>query len=151
MKGVAMSEKKDQNNLGRRDFLKVAGTAAVASSLAAPEHVAFLGQARGAPFGPTDSPQNSGLRYRQIHLDFHTSEHIEGIGAEFDPEEFASTLERARVDSVTCFGRCHHGWIYYDTRAFPERRHPHLKRNLLKEQIEACHARNIRVPIYVTI
>lgn len=91
------------------------------------------------------------LRFRQIHLDFHTSEHIEGIGAEFDPEQFVSTLEKARVDSVTCFARCHHGYIYYDTKAFPERRHPHLKRNLLKEQIEACHRRNIRVPIYSTI
>jgi hypothetical protein len=91
------------------------------------------------------------LRFRQIHLDFHTSKHIEGIGSEFDPEEFASTLEKARVDSITCFGRCHHGWIYFDTKLFPERRHPHLTRNLLKEQIEACHARDIRVPIYLTV
>jgi hypothetical protein len=141
----------EKNNLGRRDFLKAAGTAAVVTSIAAPEHVVFFGETRGAAFEPADAPRNRGLRYRQIHLDFHTSEHIEGIGADFDPEEFAATLEKARVDSVTCFGRCHHGWIYYDTSAFPERRHPHLKRNLLKEQIEACHARNIRVPIYITI
>jgi hypothetical protein len=91
------------------------------------------------------------LRYRQVHLDFHTSEHIPGVGAEFDPEDFAGTLERARVNSITCFGRCHHGWIYFDTDAFPERRHPHLSRNFLREQIEACHARNIRVPIYTTV
>jgi hypothetical protein len=91
------------------------------------------------------------LRFRQIHLDFHTSEHIEGIGSAFDPEEFASRLEEARVNSVTCFARGHHGYIYFDTEAFPERRHPHLTRNLLKEQIEACHARNIRVPIYITV
>jgi hypothetical protein len=91
------------------------------------------------------------LRFRQVHLDFHTSEHIAGVGSEFDPEEFASTLERARVNSVTCFGRCHHGWIYFDTKVFPERRHPNLTRNLLKEQIEACHKRGIRVPIYITV
>ena len=91
------------------------------------------------------------LRYRQVHLDFHTSEHITGIGFAFDPEEFAATLEKARVNSITCFARCHHGWIYYDTKAFPERRHPHLERNLLEEQIEACHARGIRVPIYITV
>jgi hypothetical protein len=94
---------------------------------------------------------NEALRFRQIHLDFHTSEVISRIGADFDPEEFAATLEQARVNSITCFARCHHGWMYYDTQVFPERRHPHLTRNLLKEQIEACHARNIRVPIYVTI
>ena len=91
------------------------------------------------------------LRFRQIHLDFHTSEHITRIGSEFDPEEFAMTLERARVNSVTCFARGHHGWIYYDTTAFPERRHPHLTTDLLREQIEACHARDIRVPIYITV
>jgi len=91
------------------------------------------------------------LRFRQIHLDFHTSEKIAGIGSKFDPDEFADTLDKARVNSVTCFGRGHHGWIYFDTEKFPERRHPHLSCNLLKEQIEACHARNIRVPIYVTI
>ena len=94
---------------------------------------------------------NPGLRFRQIHLDFHTSEAIDGIGSEFDAEEFAATLEKARVNSITCFGRCHHGWMYFDTKAFPERRHPHLTCNLLKEQIEACHARDIRVPIYLTV
>lgn len=91
------------------------------------------------------------LRFRQVHLDFHTSEHIAGIGERFDPDQFADALVRARVNSITCFGRCHHGWIYYDTEQFPERRHPHLTRNLLKEQIEACHARDIRVPIYLTV
>jgi len=94
---------------------------------------------------------NVDLRFRQIHLDFHTSEHIADIGSQFDPEEFAATLEQAHVNSITCFARCHHGWIYFDTRAFPERRHPHLTRNLLQEQIEACHARDIRVPIYLTV
>ena len=91
------------------------------------------------------------LRFRQVHLDFHTSEHIAGIGARFNAEAFADTLVKARVNSITCFGRCHHGWIYYDTKQFPERQHPHLTRNLLKEQIEACHARDIRVPIYLTV
>ena len=96
-------------------------------------------------------PQNTGLPFRQVHLDFHTSRHIEGIGDDFDPEEFASTLKKASVNSITCFGRCHHGFIYYDTDKFKERRHPHLQKNLLNEQIEVCHKHNIRVPIYVTI
>ena len=91
------------------------------------------------------------LRFRQVHLDFHTSQHITGIGTAFDPDEFADTLKRAHVNSITCFARCHHGYIYYDTRVNPERRHPHLTRNLLAEQIEACHKRDIRVPIYTTI
>jgi hypothetical protein len=92
------------------------------------------------------------LPFRQIHLDFHTSEDVPDVGADFDAEEFAATLEKARVNSVTAFGRCHHGWIYFDSKQFPERIHPTLvNRNLLREQIEACHARGIRVPIYTTI
>jgi len=91
------------------------------------------------------------LRFRQVHLDFHTSEQIRDVGRAFDPERFAAMLKGAAVDSVTCFGRCHHGYIYYDTAKFPERRHPHLTRNLLKEQIDVCHKHDIRVPIYITI
>ncbi len=92
------------------------------------------------------------LRFRQIHLDFHTSPHLEGIGADFDADRFADTLAEAAVDSVTCFARCHHGWMYYPSKAHPDHIHPHLARKeLLIEQIEACHARGIRVPIYTTI
>ena len=32
------------------------------------------------------------LPFRQIHLDFHTSEAIPDVGADFDPDEFAATL-----------------------------------------------------------
>ncbi len=95
---------------------------------------------------PADS-----LRFRQIHLDFHTSELIAGIGSQFDLDEFAETLDAARVNSITCFARGHHGMIFYDTKAHPERKHPHLETNLLAEQIEACHSRDIRVPIYTTV
>ena len=93
----------------------------------------------------------SDLRYRAIHLDFHTSEEIPGIGASFDPEEFARTLEAARVNQICCFARCHHGWIYYPSERHPERVHPHLETDLLGRQIEACHARDILVPIYITV
>ncbi len=91
------------------------------------------------------------LPFRQIHLDFHTHESIEGIGADFDPAEFADTLAEAQVNSINLFARGHHGWMYYDSQAFPEKKHPHLTRNLLKEQIEACHARGIKAPVYVTV
>lgn len=92
---------------------------------------------------------NHELRFRQVHLDFHTSEHLTDLGSRFDPQEFAATLRGANVDSVTLFSRCHHGWIYHDTK-FPNK-HPHLKRDLLAEQIEACHRADIRCPIYITV
>lgn len=91
------------------------------------------------------------LRQRQVHLDFHTSEALHGIGAAFEPEVFVATLQRAAVDSITCFARCHHGWMYYQSARHPERRHPHLATDLLRRQIDACHAHSIRVPIYTTV
>lgn len=90
--------------------------------------------------------------FRQIHLDFHTSEHIAGVAARFDANAFGETLVRARVQSVQLFARCWHGWMYYQSKRFPQRVHPHLNgRDLLREQIEACHARGIVAPIYVAV
>jgi hypothetical protein len=51
-------------------------------------------------------------RYRQVHLDFHTSADCEGVGADFDPEVFAQTVKMGRVNSVTVFAKCHHGFSY---------------------------------------
>jgi hypothetical protein len=94
----------------------------------------------------------TGLPYRQVHLDFHTSEAIPDVAAEFDADAFADTLAAAHVNSVTCFARCHHGWLYYDSRADPDRVHPSLaRRDLLAEQITACHGRGIRVGVYTTV
>jgi len=89
--------------------------------------------------------------FRQVHLDFHTSEHIANVGSRFDPEKFADTLVSAKVNSINCFARCHHGWMYYESKQFSERIHPTLERDLLREQIQACHERGIRVPVYVTV
>ncbi len=92
------------------------------------------------------------LSFRHVHLDFHTSPDIPGIAADFDPADFARTLKRAHVSSINCFGRCHHGHVYYDSKLNPERIHPQLQnRNLLPEQIEACHREGIKVPIYLTV
>ncbi|WP_375450704.1 alpha-L-fucosidase [uncultured Devosia sp.] len=90
------------------------------------------------------------LRYRQIHLDFHTSEHIPAIGADFDADDFVKTLKAAHVDSITIFAKCHHGWAYYPTTiGFP---HPQLARpDLMGEMVEACAAADIETPIYITV
>jgi hypothetical protein len=90
----------------------------------------------------------SKLPFRQIHLDFHTSEQIAGVGEAFSPEDFARTLEEAAVNSINLFARCHHGMVYYDSPTFV--RHPHLKIDLLREQLMACRRRGIKTPIYIT-
>ncbi|HEV2122269.1 MAG TPA: alpha-amylase family protein, partial [Chloroflexota bacterium] len=84
-----------------------------------------------------------------IHLDFHTSGEIPNVGAEFDADAFVETLRQARVNSITCFAKGHHGYSYYPTRVGV--RHPHLTRDLLGEQVEACHRAGIRVPAYVSV
>lgn len=87
---------------------------------------------------------------RQIHLDFHTSEHIPDVGSAFNPGEFAARLASSHVNSVTLFARCHHGWCYYPTRV--GKPHPHLKReNLLGEMIKACREKDIDTPVYLTV
>lgn len=88
------------------------------------------------------------LRFRQIHLDFHTSPHIREIGADFDADAFAQQMQRAHVDSVTVFAKCHHGMCYYDTQHGV--RHPGLTFDLMRAQIDALHRRGIRAPIYMT-
>lgn len=88
-------------------------------------------------------------RFRQIHLDFHTSPLIPDIGSEFDAEEFAETLDEARVNWVTLFGKCHHGMSYYPTKAGVV--HPGLSFDLLGRQIEACKRRGIATPVYLSV
>ena len=94
---------------------------------------------------------SEGLRFRQIHLDFHTSPCIPDVGRDFDPDEFADTMARAHVDSVTVFAKCHHGHLYYDT-GHPAR-HPGLKPglDLLAGQVDALHRRNIKAPVYISV
>ncbi|HWJ73753.1 MAG TPA: beta-galactosidase trimerization domain-containing protein [Kaistia sp.] len=90
------------------------------------------------------------LRYRQIHLDFHTSEHIPHVGAAFDAEDFVATLKAAHVDSITVFAKCHHGWSYYPTKV--GKPHPNLARpDLMGEMIAACAAADIETPVYISV
>jgi hypothetical protein len=88
------------------------------------------------------------LRFRQVHLDFHTSPAIPDIGSKFDKKKYQKTLQEAHVDSITTFATCHHGWCYFDTKI--GKKHPHLGFDLLKEQYEACKEIDINVPIYIT-
>jgi hypothetical protein len=97
------------------------------------------------------APRALDLRFRQIHLDFHTGPWIGDVGRDFDPAKFARVMKDAHVDSVTVFAKCHHGHLYYNT-ARPER-HPGLKPglDLLAEQVEALHGVGIRAPIYISV
>ena len=88
------------------------------------------------------------LRYRQIHLDFHTSPAIPEIGARFDKRRFQEALRIGHVDSITCFSSCHHGWSYHPTKV--AKMHPNLSFDLLRAQMDACAEIGVKVPIYLT-
>ena len=92
------------------------------------------------------------LPSRQVHLDFHTSEHIPGVAANFDATAFAATVAAAHINSMTVFARCHHGWLYYPSKKFAHLIHPELQTpDLLLQQIDALHAAGIRAPVYTTL
>lgn len=88
------------------------------------------------------------LRYRQIHLDFHTAPQIPKIGAAFDRKVWQQTLREAAVDSITLFSKCHHGWSYHPTQT--GRMHPHLDFDLLRAQYDATKEAGINAPIYLS-
>ncbi|MEN6479157.1 MAG: alpha-amylase family protein [Anaerolineales bacterium] len=86
---------------------------------------------------------------RQVHLDFHTSEHIPDVGTRFDKAQFQEALRLGRVNAINIFAKCHHSWSYYPTRVGMV--HPALTFDLLGQQIEACHEIGVRCPVYVTV
>lgn len=88
------------------------------------------------------------LRFRQVHLDFHTSGLIPGVGSRFNKRQFQEALKVGHVNSITLFSKCHHGYSYHPTKV--GRMHPQLKFDLLARQIEACREIGVRCPIYLS-
>jgi hypothetical protein len=88
------------------------------------------------------------LRFRQVHLDYHTNGLIPGVGAKFSKKNFQEALKVGHVDSVTLFAKCHHGWSYHATKV--GWRHPELRTDLLARQIDACREIGVRCPIYLS-
>ena len=86
---------------------------------------------------------------RCVHLDFHTSPDISGVGKRFDKEKFTKTVKNANIDLMTVFAKCHHGYTYYPSGV--STMHPGLNFNLLAEEIDAIHAAGAKAPIYITL
>lgn len=94
------------------------------------------------------APKPHHLRFRQVHLDFHTSGIIPGVGEHFDKAEWQQTLRDAHVDSITLFAKCHHGWHY--NRTAVGHRHPGLGFDLLRAQFDACKEIGVNAPVYIS-
>lgn len=134
--------------LTRRSFVKSIG---VGAGLAAIPAAAKAQTERAGPDVPMPNhaldPRD--LRFRQVHLDFHTSPLITDVAADFDPSEFVQTLKDAHVNSINIFAKGHHGMAYYPSKVGPV--HPGLKIDLLGEMISACHRADILTPAYITV
>ena len=88
------------------------------------------------------------MRFRQVHLDFHTSPAIPEVGEAFDKAEFQSALRAGHVDSITVFSKCHHGYSYHPTKV--NEIHPGLGYDLLGAQLQACAEIGVRAPVYIS-
>ncbi len=87
---------------------------------------------------------------REWFMDFHTSEHIPGVGSKFDPEEFARLLKESGADGCMAKARCHHGWCYYPTRV--GRPHPNLEcPDLVGGIIDAGRSVGMSPLVYITV
>ncbi len=88
------------------------------------------------------------MNFRQVHLDFHTSEKIGGIGKKFDKKQFQAALRKGHVNSITIFSKCHHGYAYHPSEA--NITHPGLDFDLLGAEIEAAHEIGVKTPVYLS-
>lgn len=88
------------------------------------------------------------LSRRCVHLDFHMSHEIPGIGKHFSKENFQKALKTANLESITVFAKCHNGYCYYPTKVGTMT--PNLDFDLTGAWIEAAHEIGVKAPVYIT-
>ncbi|MFO7729822.1 MAG: alpha-L-fucosidase [Spirochaetia bacterium] len=88
------------------------------------------------------------MKFRQVHLDFHTSETIGHVGEKFDKKQFQKALEVGYVNSINVFAKCHHGYAYYPSEI--NEVHPGLSFDLLGNMVYAAKEVGVDVQIYVS-
>lgn len=86
---------------------------------------------------------------RGIHLDFHTSPQIPKVGEAFNKKQFQDSLLNGKVQFITLFAKCHHGYCFYPTKI--GKMHPNLQFDLLGSQIDAAHEIGVKAAIYIPV
>lgn len=84
---------------------------------------------------------------RAMHFDFHTMPHIDGLFKNFNAVRFAEKLKENHVEYINFTARCNIGFSYYDTKIGVK--YEGLKRDILKEVLDACHKNGIGVTAYI--
>ena len=85
--------------------------------------------------------------FRKIHWDFDNSPFLKNIAENFDAEKFITTLKQSKVEAICFFSQDVFGHAYYDSKVL--KKHPGLKKNLLKEITGVCHKNDIKVIFYL--
>jgi hypothetical protein len=93
------------------------------------------------------------LPFRQIHLDFHTSEKVPGVGKDWSKAHFQEMLQLGHVSSITVFSKCHHGWSYHPTEVPLSRQHPTMTPgfDMTGAMVEAAHEIGVQTPVYISV
>ncbi|MDW5594083.1 alpha-amylase family protein [Conexibacter stalactiti] len=88
--------------------------------------------------------------WRKIHLDFQMDAAVGEVGARFDPDAFAATLQAAHVDAVVLCAKNTYGYAFFPSEAGPV--HPGLVApNLVGRQAAAARAAGIKAYAYLSI
>jgi hypothetical protein len=84
--------------------------------------------------------------WRKVHIEYHTSRHMQNLAARFDADEFGDRLLRAHVSGASVFAKDMYGFSYFPS---PHgHMHPNLSFDLLGQQVAALKKRNIQVLAY---
>jgi hypothetical protein len=85
---------------------------------------------------------------RQIHLDFHTPGFVP-VADQFNAKSFFDTLAAARVNSISFFAKCHHGYSYFDSKIGTP--HPGMSCDLFGEAAAEAEARGMGFLSYFSL
>lgn len=85
---------------------------------------------------------------RQIHLDFHTPGFVP-VADEFNAKSFYDTLEAAKVNSISFFAKCHHGYSYFKSKIGTP--HPGMTRDMFGEAAREAEKRGMGFLSYFSL
>jgi hypothetical protein len=131
-------------SLSRRSFLATTSGAALTAA-----HAPFAWPQPLATKPAAEGPWYANA-WRRAVIDMHIPDWDPAFLAKFDPGEYAEMLVRSRAQSIVCYCQSHVGLFNYPTRIG----HPHRAfagRNMMKEMIDACHAKGIAVQLYCSL
>ena len=88
--------------------------------------------------------------YRRAVIDMHITDDDPRFLSQFDAQTYVDLVERAQAQSVVLYAHSHVGLCYYPSQVGPVHRGIG-GRDLVQEVLERCHARGIKVVIYMSL